>query len=1122
VERKTLERLASAPFVGRGGLLAHLEAGLARARAGRSTWVLLSGEAGIGKTRTAEELAARAGALGFAVHVGRCPETEGAPPYRPWLQVLRSVWQSLGAADRVSVGGSLGAAAGPLEALLPELGREAPRSLATASGAEARFQLFDGAAGFLRAAAARAPRLLVLDDLQGADEATLALLAFCARELAEARLLVLATRREPAPPGAAREPAAAQALARAFEVLPLGAFDAPEVGAFFRALTDREPAAAFVAAAHERTEGNPLFLTELARLLALQGRLDPGDPASVGAAELPAGARHVLGERLARLSPACRRALGCAAVLGRDVRRDLLERALEPELAAATGELLDEALAARVLARASDGASAFRFSHLRIRDLLYEELGTDERARLHARVARALEALHPLDPAPVAAELAHHFRAAAAVLGPAPAAHWTALAGGEAARRLAFDDARGWLRSALELLGQVAPADGEAARDRDRRACAARIELAHACERAGDATTAQAEFRSALAAARQLGDGALFARAVLGLAGERTGSLAHVPDRERLTLLEEALAQVGPARPDLRVPLLGRLAIELHWAPQRERRDALAHEAVALARAAGDPTQLAQALAGAIWATWSPENAAFRCAAASEVIGGEAACTDPVPVLGAYTARAVAQLELGDVAAFDADVEEGARLAAELRFGLYQIFFRGLRAMRAILAGRFEEGERLARESLAQAARVDSPHTPGVFASHLLLIRVEQGRAGELEPAFAAAAERSRAPVARASHAWLLVGLGRLAEARRALRGLVARKLADVPPDFFWLGTVALLAEIAAAVEDRRAARLLYDALLPYADRAVVVGMSAGCLGSARRPLALLAALLGRDGEAQEHFEAALEENARLRALPFLARVQDEYAAYLRRRGGEGDLARAEKLEDEATALRAELSLDAAGARASASEPGDGAPPRSQAEAVETEGTWVREASGWRVRFGEREAQLRDGRGLRYLARLLAEPERELHVLDQVAGGDDPDGVPRERAQGLDVVADERARAAYRRRLAELREELERAAAAGDAGRAQRARDELDALERALAEAFGLGGRARRLGDPVERARKAVYNRVRDAVAAVEEALPPLGRHLARSVRTGTYCSYRPDPPVRWHVSGAE
>ncbi|HEX2486060.1 MAG TPA: AAA family ATPase, partial [Myxococcota bacterium] len=1035
MERKSLERLASAPFVGREALLAHLGGVLARARNGRSGWVLLSGEAGIGKTRSAEELAARAAAGGFAVHLGRCPETAGAPPYRPWVQVLRSAWQSLAAAERVRMRADLGAGATPLEALLPELARDGARARAPASGAEARFLLFESVAAFLRAAGARTPRLLVFDDLQGADEATLALLAFCARELADARLVVLATRREPADePASASEGDARIALARAFEELPVSAFGDGEVRAFFRALTDREPADGFVAAVRERTDGNPLFLTELARLLALQDRLDPSDAASAEAAGVPAGARHVLGARIARLSPACRRVLARAAVLGRDVRRDLLERALEPDLAGSVGALLDEALTARILARVPDAVDTFRFSHLRMRDLLYEGLALDERARLHARVARALETLHPLDPGPVSGELAHHFRAATAVVGAAPAAHWAVVAGREAARRLAFDDARSWFANALALLGQVVPDDQRAALERDRQVCAARIELARACERAGDVGGAHAEFRRAGEAARRFGDAELFARAVLGLAGERSGTGAHAPDRERVALLEEALAQVGPERPELRVPLLGRLAIELHWSPTRERRDGLAHEAIALARSAGDPIQLAQALAGAIWATWSPDNAAFRCDAASEVIAAEGACDDPVPVLGAFTARAVAHLELGDAAAFDADVDAGARRAAELHLGLYEIYFRSLRGMRAILSGRFEEGERLAGESLAQARRVDSAHTPGVYASHILLIRTEQGRAAELEPAFAAAAERSRAPIVRASHAWLLVQLGRLPEARVLLRGLVARKLADVPPDFFWLGTVALLADVAAAVEERRAARVLYDALLPYADRVVVVGMSAGSIGSAARSLGLLAAALGRLDDAEQHFEAALETNARLRALPFLARTQDEYAAMLRARGRSGDLERAEKLEDEATALRAELSLGAGplasgpaarddvasavappiGAGAYAESPflarraDDAAPagrvrpdlPRDAREERDAGGppaqpatrpavaegaaapALVRSAGGWEVRFGGAEARLRDARGVGYLARLLAEPERELHVFD--------------------------------------------------------------------------------------------------------------------------------------------
>jgi hypothetical protein len=119
---------------------------------------------------------------------------------------------------------------------------------------------------------------------------------------------------------------------------------------------------------------------------------------------------------------------------------------------------------------------------------------------------------------------------------------------------------------------------------------------------------------------------------------------------------------------------------------------------------------------------------------------------------------------------------------------------------------------------------------------------------------------------------------------------------------------------------------------------------------------------------------------------------------------------------------------------------------------------------------------------------------------------------------GLEPLLDARARDEYRERLAELRAEVDAAEQRNDAIAADRARHELDALETALTEAFGLGGRERRLGDPAERARKAVYNRVRGAISALEAQHAELGRHLAHSIRTGTYCSYRPERSVQWRV----
>jgi hypothetical protein len=173
----------------------------------------------------------------------------------------------------------------------------------------------------------------------------------------------------------------------------------------------------------------------------------------------------------------------------------------------------------------------------------------------------------------------------------------------------------------------------------------------------------------------------------------------------------------------------------------------------------------------------------------------------------------------------------------------------------------------------------------------------------------------------------------------------------------------------------------------------------------------------------------------------------------------------------------------------------------------------------WTLAYGGRTVHLGDSKGLRDLARLLGEPGRELHVLD-LAGPSaalGPHGrgpaVPR---GDLGEVLDARARAAYRQRLADLDDELADAEHDADPVRAERARTERDLIAHELAAALGLGGRPRRSGDPSERARKAVTGRIRLAIGRIGDHHPELARHLTNSVRTGTYCVYRPEHPTSW------
>jgi hypothetical protein len=173
--------------------------------------------------------------------------------------------------------------------------------------------------------------------------------------------------------------------------------------------------------------------------------------------------------------------------------------------------------------------------------------------------------------------------------------------------------------------------------------------------------------------------------------------------------------------------------------------------------------------------------------------------------------------------------------------------------------------------------------------------------------------------------------------------------------------------------------------------------------------------------------------------------------------------------------------------------------------------------------------RLKDSKGLRHLARLLAHPGRELHVVDLEAADGSPAGSGEPAGAGelegrrdlgdAGAMLDATAKAAYKARRDELRAEIEEAEDCNDPARAAKARDELDFLVAELARAVGLGGRDRRAASHAERARLNATRAIRAAMANLARANPALGRHLSATIRTGRYCSYTPDPrtPISWH-----
>jgi hypothetical protein len=191
--------------------------------------------------------------------------------------------------------------------------------------------------------------------------------------------------------------------------------------------------------------------------------------------------------------------------------------------------------------------------------------------------------------------------------------------------------------------------------------------------------------------------------------------------------------------------------------------------------------------------------------------------------------------------------------------------------------------------------------------------------------------------------------------------------------------------------------------------------------------------------------------------------------------------------------------------------------------------TFRREGEYWTVAYGGSVVRLKDSKGLRHLARLLAHPGRELHVVDLEAADGSPAGSGEPAGAGelegrrdlgdAGAMLDATAKAAYKARLGELRAEIEEAEGCNDPARAAKARDELDFLVAELARAVGLGGRDRRAASHAERARLNATRAIRAAMANLARANPALGRHLSATIRTGRYCSYTPDPrtPISWH-----
>jgi hypothetical protein len=1060
-------------LVGRDRELDSLVAEFESTRTGRGAAVMIIGEPGIGKTALVASIAAHAQADGALVLWGRCSDLGGQAEWGPVAQALGALL------DQGVLDATLAArCGGGLLSILPDLAHVGVE-LVPPVGADPETIAFGVARAttrLLRQICLQHRCVLVIDDAHDADPASLRLLARLAQEARTMSLLILATARE-AELGARERVAEVAELTRDLAVLRIAALDPDASEAMVRRVAP-VLSSALVARVLAVAGGNPLYLGELAALLAAR---------SVGAQEelpIPVGIKASIRSRLDRLPEDARAFVEAIAVFGGQAP---IERAAE--VAGTSASAMIPAREAGIVVPA--GSNVARLSHALVRDVAYAEQPHGVRAERHRRAATIAAALAADGDHDAAIEHVHHLSAC----GAAAEAIDAALVVARAAELRAADD------EAVSIL-EVASAAAETGVVDDRRRVELAIALGRAQLRSGHAESGIATCVRAAGIAERLGDSDLVARAALA-----RGSVFRFGyvDRGLVQALKDATARRTGREDALHARLLARLAAAEQPSLDPWQPIARAHEAFGLARRLGDDHVLLDVLHDGMAACVDIEDPHVRLGLNRELYDLARRHRAPWYELRALNRLIFDHAEVGDVDQADAVLEALDSVARSFAHPRHQWRVAMLRAMRAVQDGRWAAADRHADEAVALGG--DDPLLlTAVFGHRYGRLRAQERteesiRLLEDERELLLSIPEGEAILATFQAA-AFARAGDLGKAARCLP--VARRCLQL----YDVALLTLFAEAAVAVGDRDACAFVEPFLTPRAHRIASGGpMFMYIVDPVERYLGLVVARLGDRPRAIVHLESAL---ARLRAagsLPFIARTALDLATLLES-GTAADRSRAAALFAECAELAERFDLADLRGR----DIGGSTHARNSATPfvpISPGFHLVSEGDSWAITSRGRTFRMRDSRGLRILARLIDNAGVDLHALD-LADSSDGDAMIDRGDSGY--ILDARARAEYRARLVDLRDDLAEAERRGDLGWIDRLRTESETIQNELSRAFGRDGRARRGGVAAERARSAVTRRVREAIARIREHDRELGDHLAWAVRTGMTCAYRGKP----------
>ncbi len=969
--------------------------------------------------------------------------------------------------------------------------------------------------------------MLVIDDLHWADHGSLLLLQFLSTEVATASIIVIGTYRDMHGESADRISALLGSLSRqrGCDIVLLGGLRRSHVTELLQDVSGSPPTGELVTALMERTDGNPFFVREIATIIGTES-LNQSDAVTLGTL-LPFTVREVITRHLSAVSSRCRYLLDVGSVFGREFDVQLVGQAMQvsaEDLCAA----LDEALALKIVEPLR--VSYYRFRHALVQETIFESLSIAVRAQTHLMLARVLESSCDARRYSIVSRLAYHFAMALPCGRWQDAYHYALSAGAEARRILAYEEAVANFQRALEVSGPQL----DAASHCDLLLCLAEAQL-----RAGLWRESRSNYQEAAERARALGRSDQLARAAVGFKGLVGG--ATPVDTPAVALLQEALRTLKPDQDHLRVRVLSALAGSLYFADADDEVERYVDSAMETAERLRDPILRMLAIESRLLSSFRPTQLLRRWEAASELINLASSTADAdMSFVGRFT-RYACLLEFGEPLEALGELELAGNVCDKSKAsrGRWQVEL----ARSSLALARGELSESL---ELTQSARHIGEQVHDSAAAHYFFVqwfqyeRVRGALAAVEHPIRSAVSQYPSVVGYRIALAAILADTAKKREAAMLISQLGGAEFKEIRRDALFLWTLAVLTEAVESCGEGQWCKPAYELLLPFRGHNVVMSWGVAFDGSAEHFLGMLSGALGEYDRGVEHFEAALAMNTKMGAVPLVARTQERYAALLVQRDGAGDAGQARELLEQAAETMERVGMVGHLARARATlerlqaarpqvvvpraTTGEAAAP-AVAEAA-PEYLFRREGDYWSVAFEGVLVRLRHTRGLALLAVLLQRPETDVHVFDLVNAVEgapaDPEHRRRPRellaalARDAGPLADQRARAEYRRRAEELRVELAEAQACNDLGRIARLQEETAQLADELQRVYGRGGRSRLPASACERARINVRNNITYALGALKSAHAGVWRHMKAAVRTGTFCSYQPERAIPW------